>query len=499
MSKVELPFDLEAHGLNRDQDFIYALYRWYTAQVPVLSAFSLWYLRDGQGENGEIYRSQTKSVPEVNPVLRFMHLSRSAGETLTSDISLRKAGSWVLGVQLLDGSVPSKPTDTFGETGTTARAVRAIDGLGDEFDLAAGRMRAALSKSARSYGNGMAWCLRGDDKNPATGATSLAALALCGEGPVDSELLSAVGHWLLSQQSSDGGWGEFSGAESTAHNTFNVLRTLCKLEDAGFILPSAYEAARQGADRWFTECDELGKGRIIDVGFEVRLGALLERQDTKAMDLVTSLAGRSGEALASSSDAYDTEMLGLALLEWSRFADQHNVSADWRWQLPALLPTFARSGTELYDVLYLVSPRRKWRRIIDWCVKHELVESVGGRIVGLVTALAVVDERAIRYLGKSGHTAVSWTVSLAIVVAAASWVLMRIRAASDWKGATSSLVVSAVLGAGIADVANAGVQEPLAQLTLARVAVAVLASLIVDAVSYTADRSGLISRFLPTG
>ncbi|MCU1457881.1 MAG: hypothetical protein JWL73_1973 [Actinomycetia bacterium] len=488
---------LEAYGLQRDQECVSALYGWYRERVPVQAAFCLWYLRDAQDRSGALCRSRTQPVSETNPVARFLHFARLVGEDCGSDMSVKRAAQWLVDVQLADGSMPTAPSDGNGEAGTTARAARALHGLGPTFDDAVERMWGSLARTARPSGPGVAWSAGVGQVVPASGATGLAALALLDAGDEFRNVAAAAGRWLVAAQREDGGWSELESGESTSHNAFNALRALYALRRAGALDQETLDECARRASSWMdTHWDALGVGRVMDVAFTLRLAAMLGRVDTRTADLARRLAERATEALDRTSDAYDTEVLGLALVEWSRCADERGAEAEWRWRLPRLLPPFVRNGNEIYDVFYLVSEAPWWRRGIDWAVRRNLVESFGGRVLGVVAALAIIDDRVARYLSASGHIVVSIILIAAIVVSAAAWTAMRCIAAARWSGVIASLVISVALGWLVADTTLSG-NNAAAGSVVGRIALVVLTTLIVDAVSYTADRSGLIARFLP--
>lgn len=492
---------LEQHGLHRDQSFVSTLYDWYEARVPVPTAFCLWYLRDAQQASGAITRSRAAPLIETNPVLRFLHLARLLGEDHHSDPAVASAAAWVLSVQLDDGSLPATPADQEGEMGTTARGARALHGLGGAFDDAAERMRDALAARARPASAGMSWGAGTGHRQraAASGATALAGLALADGGARHTDLARAAGAWLIDSQGSDGGWAEVAGGRSTSHNTFNALRTLDALARKGLADPDVLVDVRASAATWVERrWDDLEEGRVMDLGFAVRLVALTHPGDPRGEGLVLRLAGRANEALDVGSDAYDTEVLGIAVLEWSRRADEVGVDAEWRWQLPRILPPFARSGgTDLYDVLYLLNRGDRWQGAVDHLVRSNLVEALGGRILGAVAALAIVDERTPQYLAGSGHAALAVALVVLVIGSTAAWATMRLLASSRRLRVVRTMATSAAMGWVVADMSFTSMGTGPVNPAIVRIAATMLAALVVDAVSYTADRSGFIGRFLP--
>lgn len=500
--------DLESHGLHRDQAFVTDLVDWYRAGVPVTVAFCLWYLRRVQDVDGAVCRSRIDPVVETNPVVRFIHLARLVGEDDRSDPAVELAANWVVEHQLADGSLPTTPVERDGEAGTTARAARALHGLGPKHHLAVERMWAALAAGADRQGDLASWGAGTGRRRAtaATGATGLAVVALVDAGPEHHDLLRAAGRWLLAAQQDDGGWAELLGGPSTSHNTFNALRAVLALARHGLIDGADSGDAQRGVRRWVDgKGDSLLDGRAMDAGFGVRLLALLGRTDRRAEELARRFAGRASEVLGPASDAYDTEVVGLALLEWSRVADGEvaaagsaTVAAPWRWELPRLLPPFARGGNDLYDVLYQLRDSTRWRSAIDRVVRRNLVEAAGGRILGVVGALAIVDERSARYLAGQGNTAVAVLLVVAVVAAAAAWVAMRLLAATARARVLRSLATSVALGALVADMDLLGIPAGALDPVVVRLGLTTLTALVVDVVSYTADRSGLVARFLPS-
>lgn len=294
------------------------------------------------------------------------------------------------------------------------------------------------------------------------------------------------------------GWAEITGGASTSHNTFNALRALEALCAHGLLDEDDFEQARTGVRRWLdTNWRSLGAARVIDAGFAVRLVALVDRTDERASELVEHLASRANEALDAASDAYDTEVLALALLEWSRCADRAGVEASWRWALPRLLPPFARGGTDLYDVLYQLHSGRRWRTAIDWFVRTRAIEAIGGRVLGTIAALAIVDDRAARYFAAPDRVAVATLLTVMIAGAVAVWVAMSFFASVHRGRVAWSLFISLVLGALIADVNLPQDGAIPLDAPLVRIALVLLCSLIIDLVSYTADRTSFVARFLP--
>jgi Prenyltransferase and squalene oxidase repeat len=493
--------NLEEHGLPRDQaGFVMTLNTWYRSRIPVPVAFALWLLRAQQGSDGSICRSAVHRVVEANPVSRFLHLARLVGETTETDEHVQRAARWLVDNQLADGSVPSSPDFMYGETGTTARAARALHGLGQSFERPVAAMWSALENTARPVPGGAAWYTASGEPGPATGATSLAILALVDKPDPAAQLLAEVGRWLLHVQDASGGWPEMPGGPPTAHNTTNAVRALRALLLAGVMDNESVDDALTRAGTWL---DRYLRGdlpsRLMDLAFVLRLATALGRTDESAARLAHLLVRRANDGLRNDSDLYDTEMLGLALLEWSRLVDDRCPGTElWRWDIPRVSPPFLRKGTEIYDVLYSVSSRRVWRRLVDAAVGHKVLETLIGRTLGVIAALAVVDQRIAVYLAKESSTVAGVVLVLILASATIAWSTMRLVAASSRWPVAASLLVSLLLAVFLTRATTTSVHVGSglpALLTLSTLTM--LLALIVDAVTYTADRSGIVARLLP--
>jgi squalene cyclase len=155
----QLVGQLEELGIPRHQlGLAHLLQSWQRAHIPPDAALALWLLREQHKMYGCLYRKASLPIEESSPAIRYIQLATDAGETLQTDPTLRDVTQWLLDRQLPDGSIPLIVSAGYGETGQTARSLRALGRLGDPSLVErVRRMREYLLNSAISQPAGVAW------------------------------------------------------------------------------------------------------------------------------------------------------------------------------------------------------------------------------------------------------------------------------------------------------------------------------------------------------
>jgi hypothetical protein len=247
----QLVGQLEELGIPRHQlGLAYLLQSWQRAHIPPDVALALWLLREQHKKYGCLHRKASIPVDESSPAIRYIQLATDAGEKLQTDPTLRDITQWLLDRQLPDGSIPLIVSAGHGETGQTARSLRALGRLGDPSLVErVRRMRQYLLSSAISQPAGVAWSYSRLDATVVTGSTSLAVTALIEQG-VRAETITEGLRFLLAAQDGSGGWAEVPGYTPTIHNTFNVVRALRAGQAAG-LLPEDAGPYLERARHWY--------------------------------------------------------------------------------------------------------------------------------------------------------------------------------------------------------------------------------------------------------
>lgn len=212
----DLVGQLEEVGIPRHQHgVVYALKSWQRERIPPDVALALWLLREQENGQGLIYRRSTNPVEESSPAIRYIQLAAAANETRESDPTLDRVVSWLLDRQLPNGSIPPAIVVGEGETGQTARTLRALCLLADPaFSERIASIRDYLVNTARPQPSGVAWACFPQDHTVVTGATSLAVTALVEHGAVDDVVRQGL-RYLLASQDRSGGWAEVPGEGPT--------------------------------------------------------------------------------------------------------------------------------------------------------------------------------------------------------------------------------------------------------------------------------------------
>jgi prenyltransferase beta subunit len=488
---------LEEFGIPAHQHpFARTLLSWRQARIPPDAAFALWLIRQRQDADGCIYRLTDSPICEGGPAIRYVQLATAVGEDLQTDSVLRKAVQWLLDQQLSDGSISDLMVTERGEAGSTARTLRALSRLRDP-SLAEplARMSSYLERTAVKQMTGVGWPQREGDSDAVVAATSLATLALI-ESESDSALISEALDFLLSAQNPSGGWPAIRGYEDSLQSTFNAMRTILAAKTAGILngdLSPVLASTRKWLLHWLKHRPPQ---TTIDIAFALRLVNLLDLLHLKPSErLAIDLLRRRRQTLSANADLYaDTEIMALALVECSHRLDQSPLGYNlwpWRWALPALPPPFLVRAAHFYEVLYGAFRARWWLRTVDFIARASLVEGVAGLLLGVIAALGVVDGRltsAFTFVPRSGRSVVA-TVSASLLVLLWLGVRAAARSAAEsmlWTSAAALAIALTVMW--ILDGSGP---------TPRMVPVIAVYWLIIDVVSFTADRSGLLDRLLP--
>lgn len=489
---------LEEIGIPRHQlGFARVLQSWQRARVPPDIAFALWLLRQQHQARGCLYRRADLRVEESSPAIRYIQLAGDAGESPDTDPTLRQVIDWLLDRQLPDGSIPLVVAAGHGETGQTARTLRALDRMpGDVARVERGRMADYLLMSSRPQEVGMAWSYSNAEGTVVTGSTSLAVVALVERGCRDDIVRKAL-TYLLAAQDSEGGWAEVPGYCATVHNTFNVVRALHAARAAD-MLDDDPRPCLDAARRWFAAAIHRNAPRsTLDLAFSLRLAAEFDMLDDDRVDrLARRLAHRRRQTLNADADLYaETEISAIALLECSRHLDARPGGEDawpWRWALPVISPPFLASEGYFYELLYGALGKQWWVHFVDRLAARNALERIAGLLFGTIAALGVVTDGVVAAFTLSRFDARHVAALAVVVVLVAAWIGVKAAARSLAVGSAWA-TVAAVGVAAILTWIFAG-PTPVVPDLLPVVAVRWL---VVDSVAFTTDRTGLLERLLP--
>jgi hypothetical protein len=499
LSERQLIGQLEELGIPRHlYGVVRAVRSWQRAGIPTDVAFALWLLRDSiPGEGEGIPRRRGAQAEDTGATIRFLQLALAAGETTSSDPAIAMLATWLVGRQAEDGGVPANLAVPHGEVGTTARALRVLNGLHDQ-RLAESKqhMRRFLIDHSVAVGDGRAWSYGDEAVTPVTGATSLAGLALL-EIDGDVQFSSEVARFLIVAQNSDGGWSEVPGHQSTIHNTFNVVRYLCAARKMGAIDDNA-DTVFNRAKVWFLrQLRQRTPRAVLDLAYALRLAVRLDLCENSATERIAErLCGRRNIFLASEADLYaETEIAAISILELSRHVDagvKPPPCWDWRWALPAIPPPFLRRTAYLYELLYGLFPARPWIRVVDYLVNVAAVDRLAALLLGALAALGIVDDfvtESMHNLGDGirGVVAVTFLAGMA-----AAWLAVKSCAYSSALRALHTGLWSL----GVSALMTWLVYTP-APIFPSVIALVCLRWLVVDVVAHTVDASGLLDRMLP--
>jgi Prenyltransferase and squalene oxidase repeat len=488
---------LEELGIPRHQlGLAHLLHSWQQARIPPDVALALWLLREQHKKYGCLYRKASMPVEESSPAIRYIQLATDAGETLQTDPTLRGVTQWLLDRQLPDGSIPLIVSAGHGETGQTARSLRALGRLSDPSLVEpVRRMREYLLGSATPQPVGVAWSYSTLDTTVVTGSTSLAVTALIDNG-VRAEPITEGLRYLLAAQDERGGWAEVPGYTPTIHNTFNAVRALRAGQAAG-LLPEPAGPRLERARRWYRKAVRRTPRSTLDLAFAVRLAAELDLLHTPRVErLARHLIRRRRQILSPTADMYaETEIAAIALLESSRRLD--NAPADhprwpWRFNLPTLPPPFLCPDAYLYELLYSAFKARWWIRTVDALVGAALLDHATGLLLGTIATLGIIGDSVTGALTTSradlrGILTVTLTAALLLL-----WFGIKATTRSSaWHGLSTS-IGSLAAAATLTWILPAPAPFFPATLTLIG-----LRWLVTDIVAYTANTSGLLDRLLP--
>lgn len=507
---------LESVGLPRHHlGLIWTVQSWYTRQIAPDVAFSLWLLREAMHDDGALPHRLGAAREDVGPAIRYVELAWLLGERLDTDPELRKATKWVISQEQSTGGIPPSLEFPIGETGTTARALRALNllstdpvasdsedvrkSLQDEITSArrcAEALVAHIKSTVRRADGDSGWSYTTADPGLIVGATSLAALALAESEPAWPRLRD-VFEFLIRAQRSDGGWSEIPGGpSSTIHNSFNALRAIKKGHDVGIVDDSEWSSVRRRAASWFRQQRHwYGRNSISDAAFAVRLAAQLDLVDgSSGQRLVRSLTSRRSRYLSRESDLYwETALVALALEESSRKLTSPSQLHDWDWlyRLPRIAPPFLTDSSYMYELLYVVVPKRSWFRTVDWFIGFGLIDRAVGLSLGAVVASGLVSQ-PITDLFTVENYGPRQMVALSIVIfGLLLWTGVKASARlSLWRALRGSV------GSALIAVLLVWLVFGLSPFLPTSLALAGLLWLIIDMVAYTADSSGLLDRLL---
>jgi hypothetical protein len=487
---------LEELGIPRHHyGIIRVVQSWRRAAVPPDVAFSLWLLRESLSDGGGMPRRRGRPAEDTGPAIRYLQLALAAGETLETDPAIGLLADWLLEQQCEDGSIPANLGVSYGEAGTTARALRVLRQLPEvRFAQATERMRRYLLASSVTGHEVRAWSYGGKEPTLVAGATSLAGMALLDAGE-EADCLEAVSSFMISVQHKDGGWSEVAGYAPTIHNTFNAVRYLRSAAQAG-ILPAETDSALHRARAWFdSQLKRRPPKTSIELAHVVRLAVQLGMcPDRRVEQLAVRLSRLRSVNLAADADLYaETEITALALLEASRCLDSLPGGGvapwQWRWSLPSLPPPFLGSTVHLYELLYGLARSPRWIRLVDRLVGSALVDRMAGLLLGAVAALGFVDDFVTSAMANLGSGVRGGATVALILGAAALWLAIKAGAHSSVLRAVRASIGSAVVTAMLTWVVNAPV--PIYPSGLVLIA---LRWLVVDIVTHTADSTGLLNR-----
>lgn len=495
---------LDELGIPRHQHGIVRVVQsWRRECVPPDVALALWLLREQCDGGGCIYRNTDIHVEESSPAIRYIQLAGSLGETLESDPTLRSIVEWLVDRQLPDGSIPLVVSSGQGEVGQTARALRALQVLNHP-SLAErlARMTEFLHTAAFAQTVGVAWSYSSGDRTAVTGATSLATLALIQQGLSDEVAEGGV-RYLLDAQSNNGGWAEIPGYRTTIHNTFNAVRTLRAANAAGIAESEDTDAAIDLSRRWFlNNVNKRGhQSRLstLELSYLLRLAVQLEALEAGASRLerlAIELTRRRRQTLSASADLYgETEIMAIALLECSRELDRLPNGAQrwaWRWRLQALPPPFLCPEAHFYELMYGALNARWWVKAVDRLVRANFIERIAGVILGTIAALGIVNNELTAAFAIDDIDARGVLSIIVVALLVMAWLGVRMAARLAASGTTWVSIAALVVALAITWIVS-----PPSPVVPGLLLVVALRWLIIDVVAYTADRSGLLKRFVP--
>ena len=205
------------------------------------------------------------------------------------------------------------------------------------------------------------------------------------------------------------------------------------------------------------------------------------------------MAKRHRQALSVTADLYaETEIAAVALLECSHRLDAsaapgRSDSWGWRWVLPALPPPFLCRQRYFYEALYSAIKARWWIRTVDALADASVVEGTAGLLLGTIAALGIVDDRlsaafTVTQLDARGVLAAA-TGGLLLLL----WLGVKLTARRAVTGTVWVSVGALLLALAITWILPSPAPTPAALLPVIG-----LRWLIIDAVAFTADRSGLL-------
>jgi hypothetical protein len=493
----QLVGQLEELGIPRHQlGLAYLLQSWQRAHIPPDVALALWLLREQHKKYGWLHRKASIPVEESSPAIRYIQLATDAGETLQTDPTLRDITQWLLDRQLPDGSIPLIVSAGHGETGQTARSLRALGRLGDPSLVErVGRMRQYLLSSAISRPAGVAWSYSRLDATVVTGSTSLAVTALIEQG-VRAETITEGLRFLLAAQDRSGGWAEVPGYTPTIHNTFNVVRALRAGQAAG-LLPEDAGPYLERARHWYLKAIRRTPRSTLDLAFALRLAAefdllLVARVERLARHLIR----RRRQILSPTADMYaETEIAAIALLECSRQLESQpdgHARWSWRWDLPTLPPPFLCPGAYFYELLYSAFKTRWWIRTVDTLVGASVLDQAAGLLLGGIATLGIVDDYVTGVLA-SGRADLRGVVTVTLTSA----LLLLWFGVKATTRSSALHALSTSIGSLMAAVTLTWILFTPAPFFPAVVTLVGLRWLVIDIVAFTADASGLLDRLLP--
>lgn len=491
---------LEDVGIPRHQHaIVHLLQTWQQARVPPDVALALWLLRDQEDGNGRIYRRADVPVEESSPAIRYIALATEVGETCESDPTLRRVVAWLIDRQLPDGSIPLTVAAGRGETGQTARTMRALHALGDPaFGERIAAIDSYLRSTARKQETGVAWGYSPDAPTVVTGSTSLAVTALIEHRGIDSLTREGL-LYLLAAQESNGGWAEVPGNRSTIQNTFQVVRAIRTAHRVGNMSTPESLAALDRASVWLRGA--VGRKppkTLLEHSFALRAANQLNMlQEQRFERLARQLTERRRQFLDPATDLYaDTALAAIALIEVSRSVDamSNHESFErwrWRWRLPSPTPPFLVSGPYFYELLYGAIKARWWVGLVDEVVRRKVIDRAAGLLLGAITSIGIVSDYIVNALGANGALRGIPTV-IVIGLLMLTWFGIKVAARSSvWEALTSSATSLLVAGTLVLVL---DLQEPLFPAFVSLVG---LRWLVIDVVAFTADSTGLIDRLLP--
>jgi Prenyltransferase and squalene oxidase repeat len=490
---------LEELGIPRHQhDLVHLLLSWKRASIPPDVALALWLLREQEDGHGCIYRRAAIPVEESSPAIRYIQLAAEVGETMDTDPTLCRVVSWLLERQLPDGSIPLVVSTGSGQVGQTCRALRALGRLADPaLEERLDAMDCFLRAMPIRQPVGHAWSYSKIDDTAVTGSTCLAALALLERDDEPGEVVTEGLRYLVASQDAEGGWAEVPGYRPTIQNTQHAVRTLRAARDAG-LLKDELDPVLDRARQWFLRTVRQRPPKsTLELSFAIRIGVELDLLlDKRVEALGRQLAQRQRHTLSAEADMYaETELSAITLIECSRRLDGLPGEASswaWRWRLPPLPPPFLARGTYLYELLYSLVKKRWWVRTVDALVNARIIDRVAALLLGVITALGVVDDHITDALRSSSGDFRADVTNAIVGVLLLLWLGVKTTARSSVLKAAYSSIGSL----GVAALLTWIFYSPGMALSVV-ISLTGLRWLIVDVVAFAAESSGLLERLLP--